>query len=443
MKKVLIGALAMFAVSTTALCQQKTETFSSVKHPEWAKNAVIYEVNTRQFTPEGTFNAMQAHLPRLKNLGVNILWFMPISKIGEKERKGELGSYYAIQDYKSINPEYGNLADFKSVVSEAHKQGFKVIIDWVANHTSRDSKWLVEHPEWFVKDSTGKVAAPFDWTDVAKLDYTNRQMRAAMVDAMKYWITEANIDGFRCDVAGEVPTDFWNDARKQLDKVKPVFMLAEAEKPELTLHAFDMDYSWNLHSLMNQIAQGKQGVNSLVQYYKKQDSLYSKNAIRMAFTSNHDENSWNGTEFERMGAAAKTFAIFTYITPGMPLIYNGQEVAFNRRLEFFKKDIITWDGDKGYTAFYQKMNKLKKDSKALWSGDGTGKFSYSADSKQNTLTLERTKDQSKVVVLFNMSGKAVKMKTPAIAKVEYLTGRSYQSNATVTLKPWETLIFVK
>lgn len=277
---------------------------------------------------------------------------------------------------------------------------------------------------------------------MAKLDYANPQMRAAMIDAMKFWLTEANIDGFRCDVAGEVPTDFWNDARRELDKVKPVFMLAEAEKPELTLRAFDMDYAWNLHHIMNQIAQGKQGVCAIAQYSKKQDSLYAQSAIRMNFTSNHDENSWNGTEFERMGPAAKTFAALCYLMPGMPLIYNGQEVAFNKRLEFFKKDPIQWTGDASYTTFYQKFNQLRKANKALWSGDNRN-ATYKANPTTNTLTVERTSGQSKVVAIFNMSGKAAKAKTPSMAKAEYLSGKTYKPNTEITLKPWEFLIFVK
>lgn len=441
-KKALIGTLSLLLFSAAAFCQVRQGEQPTIKHVEWSKNATIYEVNTRQFTPEGTFKAMQAHLPRLKQLGVDILWFMPIYKIGEKDRKGELGSYYSIQDYKSINPEFGNLEGFKSLVAEAHKLGFKVIIDWVANHTSRDSKWIIEHPEWFVKDKSGNILAPFDWTDVAKLDYSNKQMRSAMIDAMKFWLTEVHVDGFRCDVAGEVPTDFWNDARKELDKVKPVFMLAEADKPELTLHAFDMDYAWNLHHIMNQIAQGKQDVSAIAQYAKKQDSLYSKSAIKMNFTSNHDENSWNGTEFERMGPAAKTFAALCYMVPGMPLIYNGQEVAFNKRLEFFKKDTIQWKGDPSYTTFYQKLNQLRKANKALWSGDNSNAV-YKADPKLNTLTVERTTGQNKVVALFNMSNNEVKMAIPSGAKADYLTGKSYTPHAEVSLKPWEFLIFAK
>ena len=409
-------------------CKPKQAVFIPVEHPEWCKNSIIYEVNVRQFTPDGTFKSMQAHLPRLKELGVDILWFMPIHKIGVEDRKGKLGSYYSVQDYTSINPEFGTMKDFKAAVDEAHRLGFKVIIDWVANHTSRDAVWIKEHPDWYVHDSTGRIVGPYDWTDVAKLNYGNANMRKAMIDAMEYWLVNANIDGFRCDVAGEVPTDFWNNARMQLQKIKPVFMLAEWENPALLKYAFDMDYAWELHRIMNQIAQGKLNVNTLVRYYKKQDTLYSANDIRMIFTSNHDENSWNGTEFERMGEAARTFAAYSYITPGMPLIYNGQEVALNKRLAFFTKDTITWTENVTYTNLYKKLNALKHDNSALWNGNYGGTFQYSADSLKNVITITRTKDASTVVGIFNLSSKATTAKTPTFAAEDYITGDAYEPN---------------
>lgn len=429
---------SMLISSCSAFSAQNPST--KVVHPDWSKNAVIYELNTRQFTPEGTFKAAQKHLPRLKELGVDIIWFMPISKIGEKDRKGELGSYYSIQDYTSINPEFGNLNDFKAFVDEAHKLGLKVIIDWVANHTSRDSKWLNEHPEWFAKDSKGNILAPFDWTDVAKLDYSNPQLRVAMVDAMKYWLKNANIDGFRCDVAGEVPTDFWDHAVAELKKTKHVLMLAEAEKPELLTSAFDMDYAWNLHSLMNQIAQGKANVTDLDKYYKKSSQQNSPQSYRMVFTSNHDENSWNGTEFERMKDAAKTFAVFTYITPSMPLIYNGQEVGMNKRLEFFKKDSISWSTNPSFTPFYQQLNKLKKGNPALWNGNFGGSLQYTIG--DNTITIVRKKGKNVVTAIFNLSKEPASATVPTAGK-EYFTSKTYKAGEKVELKPWQYLVFTK
>lgn len=442
MKKIKFVLLAaLLVVSMPLLAEKHNNQSTEVKHPEWSKSSVIYELNTRQFTPEGTFKAAQAQLPRLKKLGVDIVWFMPISKIGVVDRKGELGSYYSIQDYTSINPEYGNLEDFKAFVAEAHKLGLKVIIDWVANHTSRDSKWLSEHPDWFVRDANGIPVGPFDWTDVAKLDYSKKEMRAEMVKSMKYWLETANIDGFRCDVAGEVPTDFWNDARAALNQIKPVFMLAEAEKPKLMVKAFDMDYAWELHSIMNKIAQGKTAANVLDTYYKKEDSLFCKGIYRMVFTSNHDENSWNGTEFERMGKAVKTFAAFTYITPSMPLIYNGQEAGFNRRLEFFKKDPITWSVDPSFTPFYQKLNTLKKTNQALWNGNFGGNFSYAI--KGNVLTITRSKGKNTVVGIFNLGAESAKTTLTSVAGKDFFSAKVYRPNQELTLNPWEFLIFTK
>ena len=281
-------------------------------HPEWVYNATIYEVNTRQYTPEGTFNAFAQHLPRLKQLGVDILWFMPIQTIGEKGRKGTLGSYYSIRNYTEVNKEFGTLDDFKNVVKQAHEQGMKVILDWVANHTSRDNVWMDQHPDWYVRDSLGNIPVLYDWTDIAELNYDKADMRAEMIKSMMFWIREADIDGFRCDVAGEVPTDFWLAAKDSLKTLKSdIFMLAEAEKPELNESAFDAYYAWNFHHKMNMVAQGKANVDSLRAALQKMKTDFSPNAIPMIFTSNHDENSWNGTEFERMGDAAKTFAALT------------------------------------------------------------------------------------------------------------------------------------
>jgi glycosidase len=273
MNKIIRNAwfLALFAIalySCTGSVKQDTGTQQEstalenseqgVFHPEWSKNATIYEVNVRQYTKEGTFKAFAEHLTRLRQMGVDILWFMPIHPISEKNRKGTLGSYYAVQDYKAVNPEFGTLEDFKSVVDQAHDMGFKVLIDWVANHTGWDNQWIKDHPEWYKKDSTGNMIAPFDWTDVAQLDYGNQEMREAMIDALSYWVSEADIDGYRCDVAGMVPVDFWANAREQLNEIKPVFMLAEDESEIALLEeAFNMNYGWEFHHIMNGIAKGK------------------------------------------------------------------------------------------------------------------------------------------------------------------------------------------
>jgi len=228
-----------------------------VKHPEWSRQAVIYEVNIRQYTQEGTFEAFRSHLPRLRELGVDVLWFMPVHPISEVNRKGTLGSYYAIRDYKGVNPEFGTANEFRALVKEAQDLGFKVLLDWVANHSGGDNIWLEEHPDWYVRDENGDPVIPYDWSDTYKLDYTHPAMRDGMIDALTYWVSEYNIDGYRCDVAYEVPTDFWEEARKKLEDIKPVFMLAEAETADLLEKAFDMNYNWRLKDLMNQIVQGE------------------------------------------------------------------------------------------------------------------------------------------------------------------------------------------
>ena len=320
----------------------------AVKYPDWVKNAVIYEVNTRQYTKQGTFKAFSEHLSRLKELGVDILWFMPIHPIGLEKRKvpegmkTSLGSYYSVQDYKAVNPEFGTEADFKSLVGQAHKMGFKVIIDWVANHTAWDNKWITEHPDWYKQDSTGNIMSAFDWTDVAKLNYDNKEMRKAMIESMKYWIVNCDIDGFRCDVAGEVPADFWEDARAELQKTKPLFMLAENEdKPELYKKAFDAAYGWNMcNGIFSNIAKGKDSLQSIVRLQQKIDSTLTEGSFKMNFTTNHDENSWNGTTREKYGDGEKAFAVLSYTLPGMPLVYSGQEAGLNKRLQFFIKDTI-------------------------------------------------------------------------------------------------------
>lgn len=274
-----------------------------------------------------------------EDLGVDILWFMPIHPIGELNRKGSLGSYYSVRDYKAVNPEFGTMEDFKNLVNKAHELGFKVILDWVANHTSFDHQWATDHPEWYTRDEKGNIVSPFDWTDVADLKYDNNPaLWDAMIDALKFWVVEANIDGYRCDVAGMVPVAFWEKARTELDAVKPVFMLAEDEgQRDLMKKAFDANYGWEFHHIMNNIAKGEKNAADVWAYFAKEDTLFAPTSFRMMMTSNHDENSWNGTEFERMGDGAKAFAVMAYTIPGFPMMYNGQEVALNKRLLFFEK----------------------------------------------------------------------------------------------------------
>ena len=377
---------------------------AQVKVAEWTKNATIYEVNIRQFTPEGTFAAFQTHLPRLKEMGVDILWLMPIHPIGELNRKGSLGSYYAVRDYKGVNPEFGTIDDFRILVKEAHSQGFKLIIDWVANHSSPDNNWVLQgHKDWYTLDSLGNLQPTIgtDWWDVADLNYDNKEMRNAMIDAMKYWLQETDIDGFRCDVAASVPIDFWNECRNELFKVKPVFMLAEAEGIELH-SAFDMTYAWECHHIYNDIAQGKKS-SFAIRKYMEDEKVYPLGAIRMQFTSNHDENSWNGTEKERMGDARFALAVLSATLQGMPLIYNGQEASLDKRLRFFEKDTIDWS-QMNMVSFYSKLMKLHQSNEALWNVPFGGDVQFISDANDpNVLAFIRMRNDHKVLCVFNLS----------------------------------------
>ncbi len=439
-----LGSLVFTACKSTGKAgRSKHRPVSHIEHPEWSRDAVIYEVNVRQYTPEGTFAAFMEHLPRLKEMGVDILWLMPIHPIGEKNRKGGLGSYYSIRDYKAVNPEFGDLDDFRALVDAAHGMGMYVILDWVANHTAWDHAWVEEHPDWYTRDENGEMVAPYDWTDVADLNYENKEMRKAMTDALKYWITEAGIDGYRCDVAAEVPVDFWNNARKELDRIKPVFMLAESEEPAHHDRAFDMTYAWELHHLMNSIARGEKNANDLERYFMKTDTLFQADAYRMNFITNHDENSWNGTEYERMGDAVNTFAMLTFTLPGMPMIYSGQEAAFDRRLQFFEKDSIAW-GDYPLSGFYQQLVRLRKSNPALRSGISGGEMHrINTKDDENLFVFIREKDGNEVLVITNLSDTERTFQAERINdRKKWLDMATDQQvdigdHPSLALKPWE------
>ena len=355
--------------------------------PAWAKNAVMYEVNVRQYTPQGTFAALRTHLPRLRTMGVDVLWLMPVQRIGKLNRKGGLGSYYSIADYRAINPEFGSAADFRALVGDAHQRGMRVILDWVPNHTAFDHVWVTTHPDWYVHRADGTISNAIDesgketdWTDVAQLNYDNPQLRAAMIAEMRWWLTDMKVDGFRCDFAAGVPLDFWVDARRALVATRPdVFLLAEAESPGLG-EAFDMTYGWELHHLLNDVAQGKKPTSDLNAYENRQSRAYRDQDYHMFFTSNHDENSWNGTEFERMGANhLPAFVLAATMRGSFPEIYTGQEVSLNKRLRFFEKDTVDWTGP-SLASFYHAMFDLRHGERALWSG--------SAGAPQRTLTTD-------------------------------------------------------
>ena len=338
----------------------------SPQAPQWSSQATIYEVNLRQYTPEGTINAFRKHLGRLDSLGVEILWIMPVQPIGQKNRKGSLGSYYSIRDYTAINPELGTMQDFKTLVKEAHEHGMHLLLDWVANHTAFDHPWTEQHPDWYHRDSTGTITSPVDdWSDVADLNYEKPGLRKAMRGAMRYWVEEADVDGFRCDVAMMVPMDFWVKTRQSLDSLKEVFMLAEAEGPEF-YQAFDMTYGWELHHLMNQTAAGESSLTEILHYAVKSDTTYSPTELRMYFTTNHDENSWNGTVFERLERHHSNYFVLASTLPrGMPLVYSGQEAGLDKRLRFFEKDTIAWGQRDSLYRFYRDMLHLKQGHPAL------------------------------------------------------------------------------
>ena len=378
-------------------------------HPDWTYDAVVYEMNVRQYTPEGTFAAAAEHLPRLKELGVDIVWMMPIYPIGVKERKGTLGSYYAISDYCATNPEFGTLEDFDAFVAKAHELGLKVIIDWVANHTSPDALWITERPaDWYVRDEQGNTIVQYDWTDIAKLNYDNHDMRAEMEKCMRFWM-ERGIDGFRCDMACEMPFDFWKSVIPSIRKDYPqMYWLAEGEHVELHKGSFDASYAWELHHLLNAIARGEKGVAELKEYIAKDAANTPAEAFRLMFTSNHDENSWAGTEFERMGDAAKVMAVLTFTLPnGQPLIYTGQEMGWNKRFEFFEKDHIpAWEVNE-YAEFYKSMTTLRHNNKALSAGERGGKIEYIEDVPQGVFAFKRAVEGNTVTVYANLTKEVV------------------------------------
>jgi glycosidase len=423
---------------------------SEVIHPDWSYNKTIYEVNIRQYTKSGTFNDFNKHLPELKQMGVGILWIMPVNPIGEKNRKGALGSYYSVKDYLAVNPEFGSMDDFKNLVKNIHSMGMHVIIDWVANHTAWDNNLTKTHPDYYKKDPEGNFIAPVkDWTDVIALNYDNKELRTYMINALKFWVGECGVDGFRCDVADMIPTSFWDEVRKELNKIKPIFLLAEAEKPELQVKAFDMTYSWNVYNLMNRIALGKSNASDFYKYFKQEETLYPADDFRMRFTTNHDENSWNGTEFEHLGDAASTFATLTFLIPGMPLIYSGQETGLHKRLNFFARDPIEWKKSP-FRNLYTKLVKLKLDNKAIWNGKEGGKITaVSLPGDTAVYSFIREKGNSKIFAVFNLSNQMVeKNLTSDILSgsyKNYFSGQniSFTNKEIFKLKPWEYMVFIK
>jgi cyclomaltodextrinase len=419
-----------------------------VTHPGWSLNLAIYEVNVRQYSPAGTFKELEAHLPRLKDMGVGILWFMPIHPIGEKHRKGTLGSYYSVRDYLAVNPEYGTLEEFNALVAKIHDLGMYVIIDWVANHCAWDNPLVESNPGWFTRDAAGNLKPPVaDWADVVDLNYDQPGLRRYMIDAMKFWVRDVGIDGFRCDVAEMVPLDFWVEARAELDRIKPVFMLAEGEKAELHLGAFDATYGWNLFKLMRRVADGTASAPDLWAYFESDARAYPPDALRMYFTSNHDENSWNGTARQFFGEGLEAFAVLTATVKGIPLIYSGEEAGLAKRLAFFDKDSIPW-GEHRLAGLYTTLLGLKRANCALWNGESGGAMVRVPTSKDGAVfAFLREKDGDRVVVVANLSMRTqdVELRGKAFEGeyADVLEGKDVTlgNGARLKLKPWAYKLF--
>ncbi len=398
----LLVCMLLCCGSMKSFCQKTNQHFT---HPAWSEQSNIYEVNLRQYSEAGSFKEFEKHMPRLRKMGVEILWFMPITPIGIEGRKmtsSDLGSYYAVRNYKAVSQEFGTMAEWIALVKHAHKMGFKVITDWVPNHSSPDNPWITNHPNFYMKDNNGTIIPPNpDWTDTRKLDYSSPELRDSMIDAMKFWIKTSDIDGFRCDVATDVPADFWKQCIFSLRKIKNVFMLAESEKPELHNAGFDETYTWSVMGPMADLYNGKRSLSYFDSVLQHNISTFPKDALRMYFTTNHDENSWNGTEFEKYGNAYKTFAVFTQtMYQSVPLIYSGQEVKNSKRLKFFVKDPIEW-GNYEMAPFYTTLLKLRRRNVAL-----AADASYKRITTANDLAIfayMREKAGHKVLVVLNLS----------------------------------------
>jgi len=419
--------------------------------PAWAKNASMYEINIRQYTPEGTFKAIVPHLERLAQMGIDIIWLMPIHPISKTKRKGSLGSYYAVNGFREVNSEFGSEHDLQYLISTAHNNGLKVIIDWVPHHTGWDHPWISAHPEWYSHDSNGNIidpvneetGEPWGWTDVAELDLSNQEMRKEMISDMIYWIESAGIDGFRIDHAHGLPDDYWNQVSVALAGLdQPIFMLAEGADPRLRNEKnFVATYSWEFHHAMNDIAKGTKNVNSLDDILKADRKKYNT-GYHIYFTSNHDENSWAGTEMERMGDGHKAFAVLSATIDGMPLIYSGQEEPLEKRLKFFEKDQIEWS-DYAYADFYKTLFQLKKRNEALWNGS-LGGVSERINKSDHVYAFKREKGEDKIVVILNLSDQErrtyLSEEVDKMRNVFDRKSQSYKENEEIILAPWEYIV---
>jgi glycosidase len=392
-------------IRTDSIDQLLRTPFASMearKSAEWVKDAVIYEVYLRSFSKEGTFKALEARIPELKNLGVSVIWLMPIHPVGMTQRKGSLGSPYSVGDYYGINPEFGTLDDFRSLVGTIHDQGLKIIIDLVANHTSWDNALLKAHPEWYTHDATGAVVSPNpDWTDVADLNYDQHGLRMYMIEMMKHWVRDVGIDGFRCDVAEMVPTDFWEQARAELDAIKPVLMLSEGTLPEHHVKAFDLTYSWNVYDVLEKVIYRSTPATIFNDFIRTESYRYPHGALRMRFITNHDKNAYDGPAVRQLTPdGAKATGVLTFTYPGVPLLYNGEEAGNEKKLDLFEKVEIDWSKGRDFRELYSWLAELRRDHPAIRSGSYTPV--QNADSA-TVLSFMRIRENDTIVVVINFN----------------------------------------
>jgi alpha-amylase len=423
--------------------------------PEWAGRAVLYECNIRQFSPAGNFAGVQAQLPRLREMGIDVLWLMPIHPIGIERRKGTLGSPYSVRDYYAIHPDYGTIDDLKKLVAEAHKLGLKVILDWVPNHTSWDAEWIKKHPEYYTRYQ-GQLTTPIneygepitDWSDICDLDFAHPGTRRAMIDAMQFWLKTTDIDGFRVDMAGLVPNDFWAEARPALDSIKQVYMLSEwQDEPGHFLSCFNTNYGWKWKDVTKNISAGKQNAQALDTLLNELNDFYPNDYYQLYFTQNHDENSWSGHEKELYGDASDAFNVLMFTWQGMPMIYNGQEDGLSQRLAFFEKDPIQWN-DYAKAALFQNLCTLKHSNKAVWAGKNGGKLEKIPTDKDDEIyAFTREKEGDRVVVVINLTkrSQAVTLRPDNNMLGAYLSvfGAStvqVTKEMQLNMKPWEYLV---
>lgn len=426
--------------------------YVEIQHPDWVKNATLYELNIRQFSPQGTFKEVEKQLPRLQKMGIKIIWLMPVQPIGVVNRKGTLGSYYSVKDYLAVNPEFGTEQDFRHLVTAIHDQGMYVIIDWVANHSSWDNELAELHPDWYSKTRDGKFqSTPWrDYDDIIDFDYTQPGLRKYMTEALKFWVKNYNIDGFRCDVASFVPLDFWENTRTELEAIKPVFMLAEAEDKELHRRAFDATYNWTLWNVLHAIAKQDKSVKMLSEgYIAEHISIFPRDGIRMNFTDNHDKNSWEGTQYSNFGAALPAAIVFTSLMDGMPLVYSGQEAGLDRSLQFFERDPIVWKFSENEALFTQLFN-LKLRNQALWNGNAGGEMiRIMNDRMDQVISFVREKNGDKVLVFINLSKMPTEVNfdtsLDAGAYTDLFTGEEkiLGTHLMLSLKPWHYVVLYR